>query len=96
MLVIITYDISLNDKDGTKRLRKISKECINYGQRVQNSVYECNVDAAELAKLRNKLLNIIDLKNDSLRIYNLGNNYMNKIEHYGTKVSYDAEDVLLI
>lgn len=96
MLVVITYDISLTDKSGTSRLRKISKECVNYGQRVQNSVYECNVDASELALLKNKLLKIIDLNQDSLRIYKLGNNYKTKIEHYGVKVSYDAEDTLLI
>ena len=96
MLVVIAYDISLEDENGTKRLRKISKLCVDYGQRVQNSVYECNLNSSELAVLKNKILKIMDLNSDSLKIYKLGNNYKNRIEHYGSKKSYDANDALIV
>ena len=96
MMVLITYDVSTIDKNGEKRLRKISKECVNYGQRVQNSVFECVLDNAQLKKLQHKLLLIMDKEKDSLRFYNIGNNYKNKIEHYGVKPSYDAEELLII
>lgn len=75
-------------------MRKVSKVCQNYGQRVQNSVFECIVDSAQLVELKIKLLEIIDLQQDSLRVYNVGNNYKNKIEHFGTKKALDLEDVL--
>ena len=95
MLILITYDINTKTSEGRKRLAKIAKECINHGQRVQNSVFECNLDAAQLVKLRKKLLDLIDEKQDSLRIYNLGNKYFDKIEHFGIKETYDPEGELL-
>lgn len=96
MLVLITYDVSTTDALGKKRLRRVAKECQNYGQRVQNSVFECVLDAAQFLMLKNKLLNEIDIEKDSIRFYSLGNNYKTKAEHYGAKVSYEAEGVLMI
>lgn len=95
MLVLITYDVSTVDNAGKKRLRKVAKACQNYGQRVQNSVFECVVDAAQLAELKIKLINIIDKKQDSLRFYRLGNNYKNKVEHIGVKESVNIEGPLI-
>lgn len=79
---------------GRKRLRKVSKTCQNYGQRVQNSVFECVVDATQYATLKFELANIIDEKEDSLRFYRLGNNYKTKVEHIGVKESIDIEGPL--
>ena len=95
MLILITYDVNTTTAAGRKRLARISKECINYGQRVQNSVFECNLDAALLVSVRKKLLDIIDEKADSLRIYNLGNKYAHKVEHYGVKDTYDPGKELI-
>lgn len=75
-------------------MRKVAKTCQNYGQRVQNSVFECIVDNTQLTELKIKLLDIIDTNEDSLRVYIIGNNYKNKVEHFGTKKSIDLEDVL--
>lgn len=91
MLVLITYDVSTVSSGGEKRLRKVSKVCQNYGQRVQNSVFECVVDAAQFASLKIELTNIIDENNDSLRFYQLGNNYKTKVEHIGVNESIDLE-----
>ncbi|MGG4495622.1 CRISPR-associated endonuclease Cas2 [Brevibacillus reuszeri] len=96
MLVLITYDVSTASSGGQKRLRRVSKICQNYGQRVQNSVFECVVDSTQFAILKLKLLGVIDIKQDSLRIYQLGNNYKNKIEHVGVKESIDLEGPLIL
>lgn len=96
MMVLITYDVCTEDASGKKRLRKIAKQCVNYGQRVQNSVFECNVDAAQYRKLQHTLVKLMDSKKDSLRFYRLGDNYQNKIEHFGIKESYDPEGLLEI
>ena len=96
MLVLITYDVSTVDNAGKKRLRKVAKACQNYGQRVQNSVFECVVDAAQFAALKIELAKIIDKKQDSLRFYRLGDNYRNKIDHIGIKESVNIEDPLII
>ena len=96
MLIVITYDINTETADGKKRLRKISKECLNYGQRVQNSVYECEIDNAKWLILKNKLEQIIDPKTDSLRFYYLGNPKKAKREHIGCKESFDMTDVIII
>ena len=96
MLVLITYDVNTEDAAGRKRLRQIAKQCVNYGQRVQNSVFECVVDAAQAKMLQHKLCTIMDDKRDSLRFYYLGNHYQTKIEHFGTKTTYEAEAVLMI
>lgn len=96
MLILITYDVSTQDGSGKRRLRKVAKECVNYGQRVQNSVFECILDASQALILKDKLLSIIDVTQDSLRFYYLGNNYKTKVEHFGAKESYEAEGVLMV
>ncbi len=95
MLVLITYDVSTQDAQGSKRLRKVAKVCVNYGQRVQNSVFECLLSPAELCIVKNQLLNIMDSQKDSLRIYSLGNNYKTRIEHYGAKQTYSPEEPMI-
>lgn len=96
MLVLITYDVNTETAAGRKRLRQIAKQCVNYGQRVQNSVFECSLDEATFRRVRAMLEKIIDPKTDSLRFYNLGNHYHNRIEHFGAKPAYDAEGVLMV
>lgn len=96
MMVLITYDVNTETAAGRKRLRQIAKQCVNYGQRVQNSVFECLLDASQCKQLQHKLVSIMDEKTDSLRFYYLGNNYQTKIEHFGAKETYDPEDVLMI
>ncbi len=96
MLVLITYDVNTNDAAGRRRLRQIAKKCVDYGQRVQNSVFECLVDAAQCRALQGKLLAIMDPEKDSLRFYYLGNHYEKKVEHFGCKVTYQPEEPLLI
>ena len=96
MMIVIAYDVSTEDAAGQKRLRKVAKQCVNYGQRVQNSVFECLVDAAQFRFLKAKLLEIIDPEKDSLRFYLLGNSYRSKIEHYGAKAGYQADGVLVL
>lgn len=96
MLVLITYDVCTEDAAGRKRLRQIAKECQNYGQRVQNSVFECIVDAAQCRQLQHKLVKLMDMDSDSLRFYYLGNKYQTKVEHFGAKAGYKAEGVLIL
>ncbi len=96
MLMLITYDVSTVDGAGKRRLRKVAKECVNYGQRVQNSVFECIVDASQSLLLKDALLKLIDPEKDSLRFYYLGNSYKTKIEHFGAKNTYEAEGVLMM
>lgn len=96
MLVLITYDVNTEDAAGRKRLRQIAKQCVNYGQRVQNSVFECLLDAAQCRMLQEKLCNIMDPKRDSLRFYYLGNRYENKIEHFGCKNTYLPEGPMIL
>ena len=95
MLVVITYDVNTEDAAGRKRLRKVAKHCVNYGQRVQNSVFECLADAATMAKIKAELLELIDPEKDSLRFYNLGNRYQNKVEHIGAKPGFDVTEPLI-
>ena len=95
MLVLVTYDVQITSQNGAKRLRKVAKICQNYGQRVQNSVFECIVDATEYATLKMKLKEVIDEEKDSLRFYKLGNNYKTKIEHIGTKETIDLQEPLI-
>ncbi len=96
MLVLITYDVATQDAAGRSRLRKVAKECVNYGQRVQNSVFECILDASQLLIVKDRLVSLINEKEDSLRFYYLGNKYQTKVEHFGIKISYDAEGTLMI
>lgn len=96
MLVLITYDVNTQTALGRKRLRQVAKQCVNYGQRVQNSVFECILDAAKCREVQHKLEQIIDKDKDSLRFYYLGNNYKNKVVHIGAKKSFDVEGTLII
>ena len=96
MLVLITYDVNTADAAGRKRLRQVAKQCVNHGQRVQNSVFECVLDAAQCRQVQHKLLSLIDTEKDSLRFYYLGNQYQNKTEHFGAKPSYEAEGTLIV
>ena len=96
MLVLITYDVNTEDTAGRKRLRQIARQCVNYGQRVQNSVFECILDSAQCKLLQARLLSIMDVKKDSLRFYYLGKHYENKIEHFGAKQPYLPEEPLII
>ncbi len=95
MLVLITYDVNTETDAGKRRLRKVAKQCVNYGQRVQNSVFECILDTTQLRQVRITLEEIIDKDKDSLRFYVLGNNYKNKVIHVGAKESYDMEGPLI-
>ena len=95
-MVLITYDVSTVTSAGQRRLRLVSKACLAYGQRVQNSVFECVIDATQLKILKLKLLDIIDEEQDSLRIYQLGNNYKHKVEHFGAKPTIDLEGPLIL
>ncbi len=95
MLVLVSYDVSTVTAEGRKRLRQVAKACKDYGIRVQNSVFECNVDPAQWTILKNRLQDICDPKTDSLRYYYLGRNYQRRVEHYGAKPSVDVEEPLL-
>lgn len=96
MMVLITYDVNTEDTHGRKRLRQIAKQCVNYGQRVQNSVFECVLDAGQCKALQNSLLKIMDADKDSLRFYYLGNHYQTKIKHFGAKQTYEPEGILMV
>lgn len=96
MLVLVTYDVNTMDVAGKRRLRQVAKKCVAHGQRVQNSVFECMLDAAQFKKLQAELKELIDPKLDSLRFYMLGNNYQAKVEHIGAKQTYEAEGVLMV
>ena len=95
MLVLITYDVNTETAAGKSRLRKVAKQCVNYGQRVQNSVFECNLDAAKCRQVKAILSDLIDKEKDSLRFYYLGDRYKNKVEHIGAKSGFDVTEPLL-
>lgn len=96
MLVLITYDVNVETREGKRRLRRVAKVCVNYGQRVQNSVFECLVDPAQLVQLKTELNREIDPEKDSLRYYYLGKHWKTRVEHIGAKETYDPEGVLII
>lgn len=96
MMVLITYDVETVTSSGERRLRRVAKECQNYGQRVQNSVFECVLTEAQFAVLRNKILSLIDVEKDSVRFYFLGNNWNNRVEFIGKKTSFDVTSELII
>lgn len=95
MMVLITYDVNTTGEAGKRRLRVVARQCQNYGQRVQNSVFECLVDAAQMKQLKHRLVGLIDPEKDSLRFYYLGNKWRNRIEHVGAKPSIDLEGPLI-
>ena len=95
MFVLVSYDVSTQDPGGQRRLRRIAKACQDYGQRVQNSVFECIVDPAQWAVLRARLIEEADADKDSLRFYYLGANWKRRVEHVGTKAALDQEGPLV-
>lgn len=95
MMIVVTYDVSTETPAGRARLRKVAKQCVNYGVRVQNSVFECKLDAAQFVYFKDSLIKLIDEKEDSLRFYRLGNAYQNQIEHYGSKRTQDIDAPLI-
>lgn len=96
MMVLVSYDVALTDKSGARRLRRVSKACKDYGQRVQYSVFECILDPAQWVKFRNRLISEIDKEQDSLRFYFLGANWKRRIEHVGAKESFDQTGPLIV
>ena len=96
MLMLITYDINTETAEGKRRLREVAKVCVDYGQRVQNSVFECLLDPAQLTRVKHALEGIIDPKSDSLRFYNLGNRYEGRIVHIGAKPGYNPEAQMIL
>lgn len=96
MMVLITYDVNVTTDSGKKRLRQVAKQCQNFGQRVQNSVFECLVDPTQFTELKHRLENIVNPETDSLRYYLLGANWKKRVEHYGNKETYDPEGILII
>ena len=96
MLVLITYDVSTTDAAGKRRLRNVAKLCVAHGQRVQNSVFECSLDAAQFCTLKAELIRQIDSQKDSLRFYQLGNSFHSKVEHIGVRSGYQPDDVLMM
>lgn len=96
MYILITYDVDTTTPIGRKRLRQVAKCCLNHGQRVQNSVFECSLSGADFVNLRNMLIEIIDKTKDSIRIYHLGKHSQNNIEYYGVRTSFNIEGNLII
>lgn len=96
MLVLITYDVNTESESGKKRLRKVAKQCVNYGRRVQNSVFECILDNTQCLRLKALLAEIIDEEKDSVRFYYLGNNHKAKVEHMGVERGLDIEGTLIL
>lgn len=95
MMVLITYDVNTETPAGRKRLRQVARKCVSHGQRVQNSVFECLLDAAQFAVFKSELTNLIDPDLDSLRFYQLGNNYKNKVEHVGVHPLVEQDGLLM-
>ena len=96
MMVLVSYDVSTLDKAGRSRLRRAAKACLNFGQRVQNSVFECDIDPAQWAELKQRLVTVIDPDYDSLRFYFLGSNWQRRVEHVGAKPTHDLRNDQLI
>ncbi len=95
MFVLVTYDVATTTREGRKRLRKVAKACVSFGQRVQNSVFECQIDPTQFARLKLQLLDIYKPEEDSLRFYFLGSNWRHRVEHHGAKPSVDHEGTLI-
>jgi CRISPR-associated protein Cas2 len=95
MMVLVTYDVNTGTPEGTRRLRQVARECKNFGQRVQNSVFECLIDPSQFFILKQSLLDIMDPETDSIRFYFLGKNWQARVEHHGAKKGYNPEDPLI-
>jgi CRISPR-associated protein Cas2 len=96
MMVLVSYDVCTIDTAGKTRLRRVAKACLDYGQRVQNSVFECAVDPAQWTALKQRLVDLVEPETDSLRFYYLGSHWQNKVEHVGAKTAVDFDAPLLI
>ncbi len=96
MYVLITYDIATSNSGGAKRLRHVAKACLDYGQRVQYSVFECQVEPGQFAQLKARLLEAIDEEEDSIRFYFLGDNWERRVEHNGVQTSYNVNDPMIV
>jgi CRISPR-associated protein Cas2 len=96
MMVLVSYDVSFKDAEGPRRLRRVARICKNYGQRVQYSVFECIVDPAQWVMIKKRLIDEIDLEQDSLRFYFLGSNWRSRVEHVGAKSTIDQEGPLIV
>jgi len=96
MMVLVSYDVSTINRAGQRRLRRVARACLDYGQRVQNSVFECVVDPAQWTALRQRLIDTYDSEQDSLRFYFMGSNWQHKVEHLGAKKAVDLEGPLLV
>jgi CRISPR-associated protein Cas2 len=96
MLILVTYDVRTDTAAGRKRLRRVARLCENYGQRVQNSVFECVLDASQWVTVRKQVVGEIDPEEDSLRFYFLGSNWLRRVEHVGAKASYNPEGPLIL
>jgi len=96
MMVLVSYDVATTTPEGRRRLRRVAKTCLNYGQRVQHSVFECVIDPAQWALLRGRLLNEFDPDEDSLRFYFLGSNWKRRVEHAGAKPTLDLDEPIVV
>ncbi|SHN73269.1 CRISPR-associated endonuclease Cas2 [Desulfovibrio litoralis] len=96
MMVLIAYDVNTENNEGKTRLRKVAKACVDHGQRVQNSVFECLLDPAQFQLLKNTLEKIVNAQTDSLRYYFLGSNWKNRVEHFGAKPAYNPEGFIMV
>lgn len=96
MMVLVTYDVETQTAAGRRRLRQVAKQCLNFGQRVQNSVFECILDSTQLVEVRHRLLSIVNQEKDSLRFYYLGNNWKRRVDHFGAKPTSDLEEPIVI
>ena len=96
MYMLVAYDVSTGDKEGRRRLRRVAKTCLDYGQRVQNSVFELKVDPSQWAECKQRLISEVDPEQDSLRFYYLGTNWKRRVEHFGAKPTYDIDGPLIV
>lgn len=96
MYILVTYDVDTTDKSGQGRLRKVAKACLDYGQRVQNSVFECELTEVQFCLLKEQILNIINTNSDSVRFYHLNRNEKRRVEVFGVETSYKVDDAIII
>ena len=96
MYILVTYDVDTTDKSGQRRLRRVAKACLDYGQRVQNSVFECELTEVQLCVLKDRIKEIIDNSLDSIRIYHLNRNENRRVEVKGVETSFDVNDAIII
>ncbi len=96
MYVLVTYDVSTADAAGRRRLAQVARLCVHYGQRVQNSVFECSITPSQYAELRHELETLCDESKDTVRLYNLGNNWANRVEHIGATRPYNPDEPMIV